>query len=135
MLVYGEGVKALRECSRAQCVNPAVATLTYNYQEATAVLGPLSSVHDPAALDLCEYHAASVTAPAGWQMMTLVDNFEPAPPSQADLLVLADKIRQAARRHVDPPQMQVRRFGRTGVSSAPPTHKDRSSFRTIDGGQ
>lgn len=99
------------------------------------MLGPLSSVHDPAALDLCEYHAASVTAPAGWQMMTLVDNFEPAPPSQADLLVLADKIRQAARRHVDPPQMQVRRFGRTGVSSAPPTHKDRSSFRTIDGGQ
>ncbi|MDY5139472.1 DUF3499 family protein, partial [Actinotignum timonense] len=52
----------LRKCSRTTCQQPAVATLTYQYAEATAVIGPLSPVASPGTFDLCEAHAESVTA-------------------------------------------------------------------------
>ncbi|MDY5131679.1 DUF3499 family protein, partial [Actinotignum timonense] len=37
----------LRKCSRTTCQQPAVATLTSQYAEATAVIGPLSPVASP----------------------------------------------------------------------------------------
>ena len=76
-----ETVRYVRECSRQNCHEAAVATMTYGYEEATAVLGPLSPTPEPGALDLCAYHAHSVTVPRGWSMVRLVKEFEPAPPS------------------------------------------------------
>ena len=98
-----ETVRYVRECSRQNCHEAAVATMTYGYEEATAVLGPLSPTPEPGALDLCAYHAHSVTVPRGWSMVRLVTEFEPAPPSDSDLMALANAIRAAARRHVPEP--------------------------------
>lgn len=89
-----------RQCCRSGCREAAVATLTYQYQESTVVLGPLSSSAEPSAYDLCVNHAESFTAPKGWQVIRLQDRFEPAPPSDDDLLALADAVRQASRKPV-----------------------------------
>ena len=70
-----------RPCSRSTCYAPAVATLTYQYGEATAVLGPLAPIADPSAFDFCQNHANTLTVPQGWTMIRLADNFEP--PSRA----------------------------------------------------
>lgn len=70
--------------------------MTYGYDDATAVLGPLSPVHDPSALDLCSDHAKTVTVPRGWTLIRLADNFEPAQPSTSDLMALADAIRNTS---------------------------------------
>lgn len=102
-MVALEAVSHVRECSRQNCQEPAVATMTYGYEEATAVLGPLSPTSEPGALDLCARHAQSVTVPRGWSMVRLVTEFEPAPPSDSDLLALARAIREAARRDVPEP--------------------------------
>lgn len=96
-------VSHVRECSRHNCHEAAVATMTYGYEEATAVLGPLSPTSEPGALDLCSHHAQSVTVPRGWSMVRLVTEFVPAPPSDSDLLALARAIREAARRNVPEP--------------------------------
>lgn len=73
-----------------------MATLTYDYQDSTAVLGPLATSNEPHAYDLCEIHADSLTAPRGWQVVRLTTRFDPAPPSSDDLLALVDAVRQAA---------------------------------------
>lgn len=88
---------AARFCSKPGCTRSAVATLTYDYQGSTAVLGPLATSAEPHTYDLCEEHAASLTAPRGWQIVRLVTTFEPAPPSPDDLLALVDAVRRAAR--------------------------------------
>jgi hypothetical protein len=46
-----------------------VATLTYDYADAMAVLGPLSIRHEPHSYDLCERHAERLSAPQGWQVV------------------------------------------------------------------
>ena len=66
-----------RQCSRSTCYAPAVATLTYQYGEATAALGPLAPIADPSAFDFCQHHANTLTVPQGWTMIRLADNFEP----------------------------------------------------------
>lgn len=66
-----------RQCSRTTCYAPAVATLTYQYNDATAVLGPLAPIVDPSAFDFCQSHANTLTVPRGWTMIRLADNFEP----------------------------------------------------------
>ncbi|GEM_PF-1820335 len=80
-----------------------MATMTYGYEDATAVLGPLSPTAEPGALDLCASHAHSVTVPRGWSMVRLITEFEPAPPSDADLQTLVREIRKAAKRDVPEP--------------------------------
>ncbi|MDE1565076.1 DUF3499 domain-containing protein [Actinotignum sanguinis] len=102
----------LRKCSRTTCQQPAVATLTYQYAEATAVIGPLSPVAAPGTFDLCEAHAESVTVPRGWQMIRLRTEFEPAPPSDTDLMALADAIRETATRQPPEPTRATRRVSR-----------------------
>lgn len=87
---------AARHCSKPGCSNASVATLTYNYADSTVVLGPLATVAEPNAYDLCETHAEHLIAPRGWQIVRLATNFEPAPPSGDDLLALVDAVRQAA---------------------------------------
>nr|WP_259557272.1 DUF3499 domain-containing protein [Brachybacterium sillae] len=58
-----------RECSRTACSRPAVSTLTYVYEDSTAVLGPLSAQAEPHSYDLCRDHAERLTAPRGWRLL------------------------------------------------------------------
>lgn len=74
-----------------------MATLTYDYADSTAVLGPLATSAEPHAYDLCDTHAEHLTAPLGWQVVRLQTSFDPAPPSPDDLLALVDAVRAAAR--------------------------------------
>ena len=81
---YCRAVISVRHCSKPGCSRPAVATLTYDYSDSTAVVGSLSAAADPNAYDLCEHHANSLTVPRGWQIVRLQTTFEPAPPSGDD---------------------------------------------------
>ncbi|MDP9801350.1 hypothetical protein J2S49_001426 [Arcanobacterium wilhelmae] len=104
--------------------------MTYGYDEATAVIGPLSPLPQPGTIDLCAQHAQSVTMPVGWQVIRLQTEFEEAPPSSDDLLALADAIREASRTEVPPPvraQREVRRP--TDV----PRHVPRPRLAVING--
>lgn len=58
-----------RPCSRIACGEPSVATLTFDYADSMAVLGPLSFDGDPHSFDLCTRHAARTSAPRGWQLV------------------------------------------------------------------
>ena len=62
------------------------------------MIGPLSVEADPQAYDLCEVHVDSFTAPRQWQVVRLVTQFEPAPPTPDDLDALAEAVRAASRR-------------------------------------
>lgn len=90
-------MSSVRSCRRPGCENPAVATLTSVYADSTIVIGPLATERQPEAYDLCMRHVESFTAPRGWQVIRLADSFEPAPPSEDDLLALADAVRDASR--------------------------------------
>ncbi|WP_353827342.1 DUF3499 family protein [Agromyces sp. SYSU T0242] len=59
----------MRRCSRTACTAEAVATLTYDYADSLAVLGPLSLVREPHSYDLCAVHAGRTSAPRGWQVI------------------------------------------------------------------
>ena len=99
---YCRAVISVRHCSKPGCSRPAVATLTYDYSDSTAVVGSLSAAADPNAYDLCEHHANSLTVPRGWQIVRLQTTFEPAPPSGDDLMALVDAVRQAAAHSLAP---------------------------------
>ena len=58
-----------RACARPGCRDAAVATLTYDYADAMAVLGPLSYRSEPHSYDLCFRHAERLSAPQGWQVV------------------------------------------------------------------
>lgn len=55
-----------RLCSKVGCAREAVATLTYDYGDQMAALGPLGLEAHPAAHDLCAPHADRLSVPAGW---------------------------------------------------------------------
>ncbi|GAA4485248.1 DUF3499 family protein [Microbacterium panaciterrae] len=55
-----------RLCSKVGCAREAVATLTYDYDDQMAALGPLGAENDPHAHDLCAIHADRLSVPAGW---------------------------------------------------------------------
>lgn len=124
-------MKMSRQCSRNACKKPAVATLTYDYNDSTAVLGPLSTHAEPHAYDLCDVHAERLTVPRGWQVVRLATEFEPAPPSPDDLEALAAAVREAS--HFIP-----QRVAGAGGGPAPVTHEDpalgRPSFEIVKGG-
>lgn len=88
---------SLRRCSRIACTAPAIATLTYAYADSTAVVGPLATYAEPHCYDLCERHAARLTAPLGWEVLRQLDDGESVGPSPDDLEALADAVRQAAQ--------------------------------------
>ncbi len=91
----------MRVCSKPGCTNGAVATLTYDYQDSTAVLGPLATSTQPHTYDFCDNHAQNLTVPRGWQVIRLQTKFDPAPPSGEDLLALVEAIRDVAGVHTD----------------------------------
>ncbi|KJL28389.1 hypothetical protein RS83_03460 [Microbacterium oxydans] len=55
-----------RLCSKVGCAREAVATLTYDYGDQMAALGPLGLAQHPNAHDLCSPHADRLSVPAGW---------------------------------------------------------------------
>ncbi len=63
------GAPTARSCSRSACADDAVLTLTFDYADAMAVLGPLAVQHEPHSYDLCARHAGRVSAPVGWQVV------------------------------------------------------------------
>jgi hypothetical protein len=71
-----------------------VATLTYVYVESTAVIGPLASHLEPHGYDLCRLHSSNLSAPRGWEVIRLAENFTDPEPSDDDLLALADAVRE-----------------------------------------
>ena len=121
-------VSHVRQCSRQSCHEPAVATMTYGYEDATAVIGPLSPAAEPGAFDLCAAHVKSVTVPHGWQMVRLQTEFAPAPPSTNDLMALADAIREASLREPPAPEPARREVRRPADIAAPPRAKVRLSL-------
>ena len=86
-----------RRCSRTACDRPAVTTLTYVYADQTAVVGPLATYAEPHAYDLCDIHGERLSAPRGWEVLRLAPDPSTIPPSQDDLLALADAVREAGR--------------------------------------
>ena len=44
-------------------------TLTFDYADSMAVLGPLSYTREPHSYDLCARHAERTSAPRGWQIV------------------------------------------------------------------
>lgn len=89
---------AVRKCELTGCLQPAVATLTYNYGESTAVIGPLPAHKQPYTTELCHQHAVKFNVPQGWQVIRLDYSTQPPAPSDADLSALAESIIEAARR-------------------------------------
>jgi len=85
-----------RRCSRVTCSRAANSTLTYVYADSTAVLGPLSTSVDPHGYDLCEIHAARLTAPLGWQVVRIEPDPSAHGPTGDDLEALANAVREAA---------------------------------------
>jgi Protein of unknown function (DUF3499) len=67
-----------------------VYTLTYVYRDSTAVLGPLAAYVEPHCYDLCEKHAARLTAPRGWDVVRLP--MDPAQERADDLEALANAV-------------------------------------------
>jgi hypothetical protein len=131
----------MRACSRPTCNQPAVASLTYDYAESTAVLGPLPTNREPHAFELCEKHANNFTAPRGWQVIRLATNFEPAPPSPDDLLALADAVREVGRTPRKPaPRPTTKRPDPNNPAKnmeKPESQRvlnRRSNFRIVEGG-
>lgn len=66
-----------------------MSTLTFVYEDSTAVLGPLSRAAEPNTYDLCGEHAARLTAPVGWELLRVEGGAEEGD----DLVALADAVR------------------------------------------
>ncbi len=55
-----------RLCSKVGCAREAISTLTYDYGDQMAALGPLGVAADPHAHDLCAIHTERMSVPKGW---------------------------------------------------------------------
>ncbi len=55
-----------RLCSKVGCAREAVTTLTFDYGDQMAALGPLGGGDDPHAHDLCAIHTDRLSVPKGW---------------------------------------------------------------------
>ena len=86
-----------RRCSRTACGRQAVLTLTYVYADQTAVVGPLATYAEPHSYDLCDLHGERLSAPRGWEVLRLAPDPSALPPSNDDLLALAEAVREAGR--------------------------------------
>src|SRR5664279_1854119 len=96
-------VIASRQCTKTACSRPAVATLTYVYADSTVVVGQLSFEAEPHSYDLCAHHAERFTAPRGWEVVHIQQEFEDNGPSPDDLDALARAVREAGRPVVQAP--------------------------------
>lgn len=60
------------------------------YADSTAVIGPLPTVEEPHAWDLCAAHALRITAPRGWDLVRHPDVHASA--EDSDLTALLDAV-------------------------------------------
>lgn len=68
------------------------------------VVGQLSATAEPHSYDLCADHAERFTAPRGWDVVHIHQEFADTGPSPDDVDALARAVREAGRpRHVQPP--------------------------------
>ena len=104
-----------RRCSKPSCSKRAVATLTYVYADSTAVLGPLATYAEPHCYDLCEDHAARMTAPRGWDVVRLAADPEALKPSVDDIEALANAVREVGRVDQVESTVEVNRKGHLRV--------------------
>lgn len=118
-----------RQCSRSACSQPAVATLTYVYADSTVVLGPLATYAEPHTYDLCSTHAQRLTAPRGWDIVRLAVDMTPPEPTPDDLVALAEAVRRAAERPVEPEQPEPIRKPARNVEASDPTFLSTTSRR------
>ena len=95
-----------RTCSRTSCRLTATMTLTYNYADSTAVLGPLATFSEPHAYDLCEKHGERLTVPNGWNVIKATTNEHDTGPSQDDLMAIADAVREVGSKEISPQSPQ-----------------------------
>ncbi len=116
-------VSPSRRCSRTACARPAVATLTYVYADRAAVVGPLAVHAEPHCYDLCEEHAARLTAPLGWEVVRHQPEADDVVRrrSSDDLEALADAVREAARPAAGGADGREAGTGRRGHLRALPT--------------
>lgn len=89
-------VTVQRLCSKTACGRAASCTLTYNYADSTIVLGPLAVHAEPHSYDLCADHANRMTAPRGWDIVRLANDFPEPPPAPDELVAIADAVRAPA---------------------------------------
>ena len=114
-----------RACSRTSCRLSATMTLTYNYADSTAVLGPLATFSEPHAYDLCEKHGERLTVPNGWNVIKASSDVHDSGPTQDDLMAIADAVREAAYSYTEPVQAQevtTQEIGRRGHLRAIPSN-------------
>jgi hypothetical protein len=92
------------------------------YRDSTAVLGPLAAYVEPHCYDLCEMHAARLTAPRGWDVVRLPP--DPAQERADDLEALANAVMETPQRPEKEPVGQGVEVGRRGhlrvLRSGPP---------------
>ena len=129
-------MRPARQCTRATCVQPAVATLTYVYADSTAVLGPLATHAEPHSYDLCALHAERLTVPRGWEVVRLEIDMTPPAPTPDDLVALAEAVREASRT----PAPQRPAGPSAAVAATPPApisaaSRGRGHLRVLDGGE
>lgn len=93
---------SVRHCSKTSCARPAAATLTYVYADSTVVVGALVARAEPHSYDLCSHHAEIFSAPRGWDVVRLHQEFADLPPSADDLDALARAVREAGRTRAEP---------------------------------
>jgi hypothetical protein len=75
--------------------------LTYIYAESTAVVGPLATYSEPHAYDLCVLHGTRLKVPNGWSVIKAEITNEVVGPSDDDLMVIADAVREVATHTVE----------------------------------
>lgn len=82
----------IRRCSKSNCSDRAIATLSYNYGDQVATLVPLAQFQEPHTYDLCLEHSQRLTVPRGWQVIT--EALREAPSNNdADFTAIADAVR------------------------------------------
>lgn len=100
--------------------------MTFDYQERSAIIGPLSSQRQPGAYDFCREHAEKLTAPRGWEIIHLANSFTPPPPNDEELMALANAVKAAAKN--PGPRQSLHPEGHRGSFSS-----DSSSIASGDG--
>ena len=63
------------------------------YADSTAVVGPLAPDVEPHCYDLCEAHAARLTAPRGWELVRIETEVDPVRRTE-DLEAIATAVRE-----------------------------------------
>ncbi|WP_394215798.1 DUF3499 domain-containing protein [Brachybacterium vulturis] len=117
-----------RECSRTACSRPAVSSLTFVYEDSTAVLGPLSRLSEPHAYDLCREHASRMTAPRGWELLRVAGGAE----ASDDLVAIADAVtRHPAPEQATAPRSAPSRTPRSSGDPRPPAQEEKTSARHL----